>query len=435
MKKLLLILGLLLFACQTDPIETIETANFKHPLPAKADSIQIAKNVFEKRHSNGVVEITHYDYLDGSDVETTTDYLTSASVSPTITVGTGMETVTITGSGFGTEKGYVGFGNGQRKVNRWQIPYWSDNEIRVTVPAGAYSGVVNVYLISDTTNPIAQTNSLTIKYGVYPATVGYDDSTWRWQRVAFDGPEVVWHPEIGAHDSNIVSLVQQAFDEWTKVSGMNWRIGEPVAIDANSSATEGNFVFGFGPSPGAAHNSMAVLNCGDDTIKILGGRVVFDEKRDWVAALHEFGHAIGLPHSNNSGSCMVTTGGKSISSWDAEGARDKVNWSVANTPSCATPFIKGTYTQTYTYYRDADGDGYGNPNNSITSESTTPPTGYVKNNTDCNDSNPNVNPGMTEILGNGIDDDCNSRTKDTVKGPKGNGGGGNNGNGHGPKKN
>ncbi|MBX2929637.1 MAG: BspA family leucine-rich repeat surface protein [Saprospiraceae bacterium] len=109
-----------------------------------------------------------------------------------------------------------------------------------------------------------------------------------------------------------------------------------------------------------------------------------------------------------------------------------------------------------TYYQDNDGDGFGNP---AMSQSTCdgPPTGYVSNNTDCDDTNPavnpntvwyldadndgyytgtgvtqcaspgagyrytgilggndcddsnsDVNPGATEVCGNGIDDDCNN---------------------------
>jgi hypothetical protein len=51
---------------------------------------------------------------------------------------------------------------------------------------------------------------------------------------------------------------------------------------------------------------------------------------------------------------------------------------------------------------DNDGDGYGavlNP--------------YCLNpEVDCDDNDPNANPGMTEIPGNGIDDDCNPFTLD-----------------------
>ena len=58
-----------------------------------------------------------------------------------------------------------------------------------------------------------------------------------------------------------------------------------------------------------------------------------------------------------------------------------------------------------TYYRDADGDGYGDPNVSQTTASQ--PTGFVTNNTDCDDTNVAINPGATEVAGDGIDNNCN----------------------------
>ena len=83
---------------------------------------------------------------------------------------------------------------------------------------------------------------------------------------------------------------------------------------------------------------------------------------------------------------------------------------VFNTGTCAwentgTPQV---------YYMDADGDGYGNA--AITMQGCTVPAGYATNYNDCDDTNANINPGVSEILGNGIDDDCNPATLDGALG-------------------
>lgn len=65
----------------------------------------------------------------------------------------------------------------------------------------------------------------------------------------------------------------------------------------------------------------------------------------------------------------------------------------------------------FTYYLDTDFDGYGNISSSITTCSDIAPAGYVIDTTDCDDVNPAINPGMSEVC-NGIDDECNGMTDD-----------------------
>ena len=62
--------------------------------------------------------------------------------------------------------------------------------------------------------------------------------------------------------------------------------------------------------------------------------------------------------------------------------------------------------KTKRFYRDADGDGFGNP--SILIFADIAPSGYVTDNTDCNDNNASSYPGATEIQ-NSIDDNCDGQ--------------------------
>jgi len=57
-----------------------------------------------------------------------------------------------------------------------------------------------------------------------------------------------------------------------------------------------------------------------------------------------------------------------------------------------------------TYYHDFDSDTFGNASVSI--DACVAPGAYVVDNTDCDDSDLNVNPGQAEICDNSVDDDC-----------------------------
>lgn len=64
------------------------------------------------------------------------------------------------------------------------------------------------------------------------------------------------------------------------------------------------------------------------------------------------------------------------------------------------------------FYADADVDTYGNPLSTVLA--CTPPAGYVTNNLDCNDNNPNIYPAAIETCNN-LDDNCNGLTDEGVQ--------------------
>jgi len=65
-----------------------------------------------------------------------------------------------------------------------------------------------------------------------------------------------------------------------------------------------------------------------------------------------------------------------------------------------------------TFYADTDGDGYGDP--SKTAMACEAPSGYISDNTDCNDTSPSVYPGASETC-NQVDDDCDGQMDEGVK--------------------
>ena len=60
----------------------------------------------------------------------------------------------------------------------------------------------------------------------------------------------------------------------------------------------------------------------------------------------------------------------------------------------------------FTYFRDNDSDSFGDANESIETCYNIPPTGYVIDNTDCDDNNNAIYPDANDVADNGIDEDC-----------------------------
>ena len=79
----------------------------------------------------------------------------------------------------------------------------------------------------------------------------------------------------------------------------------------------------------------------------------------------------------------------------------------ANNPICASIII--TVNTPQNWYLDADNDNYytGSPVSACSSPGQGYKTSVTGGGNDCDDSNPNVNPGATEVCANSIDDNCN----------------------------
>ncbi|WP_051238754.1 MopE-related protein [Gaetbulibacter saemankumensis] len=67
-----------------------------------------------------------------------------------------------------------------------------------------------------------------------------------------------------------------------------------------------------------------------------------------------------------------------------------------------------------TYYVDLDEDGYGDSNDAGTDYCSSPGTGYSLTNNDCNDNVASIHPDATEIPNNGVDDNCDGQTDETL---------------------
>ena len=94
---------------------------------------------------------------------------------------------------------------------------------------------------------------------------------------------------------------------------------------------------------------------------------------------------------------------------DSFGSTTQVACGVLNNSDCNDNNI--TMHTTFPFYLDADLDGYGSTSAIVTSlcavNANTPPLGYSKFNTDCDDTNATIHPGAVDVCGDGIDNDCN----------------------------
>jgi hypothetical protein len=113
-------------------------------------------------------------------------------------------------------------------------------------------------------------------------------------------------------------------------------------------------------------------------------------------------------------SCTDLGSGYTTNNTDCDDTNSNTNPSATETcntidDNCDGQTDDGTLT---VYFIDNDNDTYGNPSVSILA--CTQPIGYTPDDTDCNDTNANINPGAEDIAGNGIDENCDGEIDNSI---------------------
>ena len=197
--------------------------------------------------------------------------------------------------------------------------------------------------------------------------------------------------------------------------GTNYYQIPSVAIPTGSGTT-GNFVWFYreiaNALPEASNVRLRFTNNGTGLYRIDDLRLTKYTTKN--ASIDTSGPAVFCAGGNVTLTANPASGNTLTYSWTGGSTANNITVSATGTNSvtitdafgCKSSASKATTASpNVTYFRDFDGDGYGDEN--VTQLSCTgAPIGYVVDKTDCNDNNVNVNPGATEVCGDGIDNDC-----------------------------
>ncbi|WP_228852798.1 T9SS type A sorting domain-containing protein [Aegicerativicinus sediminis] len=260
------------------------------------------------------------------------------SFTPTTSTGGTQSKLTISGVGFGTQKGEVYFANADDggatyiKAYDAQIISWNDIKIEVEIPSKAGTGRIRVITASNTT--FNSTQTLTINYSF--ANVGYNlaDSSadpnddYQTQLAEYNsdgGYEFLLNTNLESNPQ-AANIFRTSIQEWTCVSDVNFVVNSTTTN--LGKANDGNNVIIFGPLDSgtlgttylsytgcikpATNNEiiwfpvdMDIVFNNDNINWYFGAGNPSQSQYDFKSvAIHEIGHAHQLEHIIDSGAIM-----------------------------------------------------------------------------------------------------------------------------------
>lgn len=257
------------------------------------------------------------------------------SASPSIITAGTHSVLTLTGSGFGEERGArkVQFLNsntgGRSKMSAYDFDYisWSDTEIKVRFPSNAGSG--NVFIVDENNNILGTSvNKVTVPFN--RTSVSYKRKTPNLHLADINkiGGITYLYSEEFFKNTKAVDRFESALAKWTCSTGVNWHSStEPTSV--NVSAKDGKSVVMFADTS-SPYISPGVLGVTISRISgcIIGEQqnwyisdidLIFNKEYTWnysidnpargtfdfeSVALHELGHAHQQGHVINKESVM-----------------------------------------------------------------------------------------------------------------------------------
>ena len=122
----------------------------------------------------------------------------------------------------------------------------------------------------------------------------------------------------------------------------------------------------------------------------------------------------GFGDSNFSIQACIAPPGYVADNTDCDDSNSQINLAATETCNGLDDNCDGNVDEgvQLTFFTDADDDGFGDPN--VTQLACTAPTGFVSDNTDCDDGNNQINSAATEVC-NGVDDNCDGNIDEGVQ--------------------